>query len=75
MQDFGEFEMDENGQLRRKKKVLPDGATMHFPMGFYDHFADGSRDFTDPHRPGYYAPRCGVVLGLFLGLAFSLPPR
>ena len=60
MRDFrDDFEMDEDGRLRRKRKhVLPDGATMHVPMGFYDgrfhsHFADGSPDHTSPHRPGH----------------------
>jgi hypothetical protein len=60
MHDFrDDFEMDEDGRLRRKRKrVLPDGATMHVPMGFYDgrfvdRFADNSPDLTSPHRPGY----------------------
>jgi hypothetical protein len=45
---------------RRKKRVLPDGTTVHFPyladhsaFGFHPYFADGSPDFTSPHRKGY----------------------
>jgi hypothetical protein len=52
------FEYDEHGNKRRKQRMLPDGATMHVPMGFYDGgfrqtFADGSPDFTSPHRKGF----------------------
>jgi hypothetical protein len=53
------YEWDENGKPRRKR-VLPDGASFHFPYiadhaayGFSPTFADGSPDFSDPHRPGF----------------------
>ena len=44
---------------RKKKRVLPDGTTVHFPYladnayGFHSTFADGSPDFTSPHRKGF----------------------
>jgi hypothetical protein len=55
------YEWDENGLPRRKnKRVLPDGASYHFPyiadasgFGFRSTFADGSVDHTNPHRKGY----------------------
>ena len=59
MHDFrDDYELDEDGRLRKKKRVLPDQATMHVPMGFYDGgfrptFSDGSPDFTSPHRKGF----------------------
>jgi hypothetical protein len=63
MRDFrDEFEMDEDGRLRRKRKrVAGDGDRISFPMTAMDHaaygfnpsFADGSPDHTSPHRPGY----------------------
>ena len=59
MHDFrDDYEMDKDGKLRKKKRVMPDGATMHVPMGFYDGrffptFADNSPDHTSPHQPGY----------------------
>lgn len=61
MPDFrDDFEMDENGRLRRKR-VLPDGDRVSFSMTMMDHaaygfaptFSDGSPDFTNPHRPGH----------------------
>jgi hypothetical protein len=59
--NFDEYvEYDSNGVPHKKKKrVLPDGATMHVPMKFYDgrfvdRFADGSPDFTSPHKPGFH---------------------
>jgi len=47
--------------LRKKKRVLPDGARIHVPMGFYDgrfvdHFSDGSPDYTSLGKP------CGAFL-------------
>ena len=53
------YEFDEHGVPRKKKRVvLPDGASMHVPMRFYDgrfvdHFADGTTDLTSPHRKGF----------------------
>lgn len=56
------YEWDEHGHkpVRRNKRVLPDGARAHFTMQMMDHaggfvptFADGSPDFTNPHRPGH----------------------
>ena len=55
-----ELEMDEDGRLRKKKHVLPDGARRHFTMemmdqaaGFSRTFADGSPDLTHWSRPGF----------------------
>jgi hypothetical protein len=59
MHDFrDDYELDEDGRLRKKKRVLPDGGSMHVPTGFYDGrfratFADGTPDHTSPHKPGY----------------------
>jgi hypothetical protein len=47
------YEWDADGQLKKKKRVLPDGARMSVAMGFYDHFSDGSPDYTNPHAPGF----------------------
>ena len=55
------FEWDEHGNKRRKKRVLGDRERLHVPMQFMDHaafgfrthFADGSPDHTNPHRPGF----------------------
>src|SRR5262249_56197628 len=52
------FGWDENGNKRRKQRVLPDGARLHFPyiadhVGFRPTFADGSVDHTHPCRPGF----------------------
>lgn len=61
MQDyFNEmYEWDEDGK-RKRKRVAGDGeritfATIsdHAAYGFSKTFSDGSRDFTDPYRPGY----------------------
>jgi hypothetical protein len=54
-------EWDTDGVPRKKKRVARNGDTISFPMTMMDHaaygftpsFADGTRDFTDPHRPGY----------------------
>lgn len=60
MDRFNElFEWDENGKKRRRPRVLPDGASFHFPYiadaayGFRSTFADGSVDHTHPCRPGF----------------------
>jgi hypothetical protein len=55
-----ELEMDEHGQLR-KKRVVRDREKISFTMQmmdaangrFVDHFADGTPDHTNPHRPGH----------------------
>jgi hypothetical protein len=55
------FEWDGSKPVRRKKRVLPDGARAHFTMQMMDHaafgfaatFADGTPDHTSPHRPGH----------------------
>ena len=54
------FEWDEHGNKRRKKQVLPDGATTHFTMqmmdsaaGFRRTFTDGSIDHSHWSRPGF----------------------
>ena len=57
------LEWDEHGNKRRKKQVLPDGATTHFPMqmmdsaaGFRRTFTDGSIDHSHWSRPGFRVP-------------------
>lgn len=57
------YEWDENGIPRRKKRVARDREHIHFPVtvmdamqaraGFHPTFADGSPDFTNPHRKGF----------------------
>jgi hypothetical protein len=55
------YEWDGNVPRRKKKRVAADGERISFPMTMMDHraygfspsFADGTPDYTDPHRPGY----------------------
>jgi hypothetical protein len=54
------YEWDENGLPRRKQRVLPDGAHVHFryladdaAYGFQPTFSDGTPDFTSPPRKGF----------------------
>jgi hypothetical protein len=53
------FELDEHG-IPRRKRVARDREQLHFPYiadhaayGFSPTFADGSSDFTSPHRKGF----------------------
>jgi hypothetical protein len=58
---FSELGYEWDGNVpRKKKRVLPDGTTVYFPYiadhaayGFSPYFADGTPDYTSPHRPGY----------------------
>ena len=61
MHDFrDDYEMDEDGKLRKKKKVARDGEKISFHMqtmdaacGFHRVFSDGSVDHTHWSRPGF----------------------
>ena len=60
MNHFDElYEWDENGNKRRKKRVAGDRERITFATisdqahGFRQMFADGSPDFTSPHRKGF----------------------
>jgi hypothetical protein len=56
-----DYELDEDGRLRKKKRVADDGQRYSFTMmmmdaarfGFTPTFADGTPDHTNPHRKGY----------------------
>ena len=57
---FSEHYEWDGGIPRKKKRILPDGATTHFTMqmmdaasGFHRTFADGSSDHTHWSRPGF----------------------